>query len=145
MFRIAEAVHAHVLLTGTTPTPPNRKISKTARSTVEQVTWAYAPSPIDLLRQLKEKGSYLLAMELTDESQDVFTAPLPDEVISGQQALVLIPGAEAGGVPAGILDLCHASVHLPMRGRNSSLNVAVALGAVAYVLDHRLSTDKVSK
>lgn len=125
---------------GTTPTPPNRKINKTARSTVDLVNWQHSAEGLALLRGLRDSGAYLLAVELTDTSHNVFTAELPVDVSSGSRRMWLIPGTETSGVPAEVLELCHAAVHLPMRGRNSSLNVAVALGAVAYVIDSRLST-----
>ena len=48
--------------------------------------------------------------------------------------IVLVTGAESTGVLQDLLNLCDASVHLPMYGHNSSMNVSVALGAAVYLL-----------
>ncbi|MEM7574482.1 MAG: TrmH family RNA methyltransferase [Bacteroidota bacterium] len=104
------------------------------------------PSQKDLIRaegQEHETGihakvpalpGYVLAFEITDQSTSLLDYQLPAEVVSGQQALCLVPGAEAQGVSQELLDLCDASVHLPMYGQNSSMNVGVALGAAVYLL-----------
>ena len=82
---------------------------------------------------LPDKG-YVLALEITDSSTSLLDYQLPTEVLSGKQALCLVPGSEVQGVPQELLDLCDASVHLPMYGQNSSMNVSVALGAAVYLM-----------
>jgi tRNA G18 (ribose-2'-O)-methylase SpoU len=37
-----------------------------------------------------------------------------------------------------LLDGCNASVHLPVHGQNTSMNVAVATGAAVYLLLRQL-------
>lgn len=73
-----------------------------------------------------------MALEITDESQSLLEFDLPP--ISNNRPLYLIAGNEAAGVDQKILDVCDVSVHLPMYGQNTSMNVAVALGAAVYLL-----------
>ncbi len=80
------------------------------------------------------QAGFVLALEVTSQSQSLFDFSLPPAVISGQQPLCLIAGAEAHGVSQELLDHCDASVHLPMYGQNTSMNVSVALGAAIYLL-----------
>lgn len=71
-----------------------------------------------------------MALEITTESSSLFTYAPPTDV----REIVLIAGSESTGVPKALLTLCDASVHLPMYGQNSSMNVSVALGAAVYLL-----------
>jgi tRNA G18 (ribose-2'-O)-methylase SpoU len=48
--------------------------------------------------------------------------------------LVLVVGNEISGVDPGIMELCDRIFHIPMRGRKTSLNAAVAFGIAAYAL-----------
>ncbi|PHI21068.1 RNA methyltransferase [Lewinellaceae bacterium SD302] len=132
-FRLADAAGlSGLILSGKSPCPPHSKIAKTARSTERTVPWS---STDDLLAELKEakgKGAYLMALEITDESQSLLEFDLPP--ISSDHPLYLIAGNEASGVAQELLDICDVSVHLPMYGQNTSMNVAVALGAAVYLL-----------
>jgi tRNA G18 (ribose-2'-O)-methylase SpoU len=134
-FRLADAAGlAGLLLGGTTPQPPHAKIAKTARSTVRSVPFSYGPDAVALLRQHKEDGAYLVALEITDQSQSLLEYQLPKTVVSTTAEVILVAGAEDHGVPPELLALCDESVHLPMFGQNTSMNVAVALGAAVYLL-----------
>jgi RNA methyltransferase, TrmH family len=46
--------------------------------------------------------------------------------------LVLLMGSERGGLPAEHQSACDYTVHIPMAGRVSSLNLAVATGVILY-------------
>ncbi|WP_020566914.1 TrmH family RNA methyltransferase [Neolewinella persica] len=134
-FRLAEAAGlAGLVLTGSTPRPPHAKIEKTARSTVRSVPHMFTNDVTTYLRSKVAEGAYVLALEITDESTSLLEFQLPAAVSSGQRELILIAGAEDHGVSQEILALCAASAHLPMHGVNTSMNVAVALGAGVYLL-----------
>jgi|AntRauTorckE5430_2_1112549.scaffolds.fasta_scaffold01754_3 tRNA G18 (ribose-2'-O)-methylase SpoU len=134
-FRLADAAGlAGLLLAGTTPRPPNHKIDKTARSTVRSVLHLYGENAEILLRKQKESGAYILALEITDHSESLLTYRLPADACAAGREVVLVAGAEDQGVPPVLLALCDGSVHLPMFGQNTSMNVAVALGAAVYLL-----------
>jgi len=134
-FRLADAAGlAGLFLTGSTPAPPNPKLHKTARSTVRSVFYQQHPDAVALLRERKQAGAYVLALEVTDVSRSLLTYQLPEFVLADERELVLVAGAEDRGVPAELLALCDESIHLPMFGQNTSMNVAVALGAGIYLL-----------
>lgn len=134
-FRLADAAGlAGLVLAGETPLPPNRKISKTARSCIRNVRWQATADITAYLNEQAAAGALILALEITTESHSLLSYTLPLAVRTGAQPLILIPGGEAAGVPPEVLRCCHGSVHLPMYGHNTSMNVAVATGAAVYLL-----------
>lgn len=134
-FRLADAAGlAGLVLAGSTPKPPNSRINKTARSTVRSVPYLEVVDPETFLREERSAGTLVIALEITDKSHSLLEYTLPQAVRKGQQKLLLVAGAEAEGVPQNLLLHCDASVHLPMYGQNTSMNVAVAVGAAIYLL-----------
>ncbi|THH39992.1 TrmH family RNA methyltransferase [Neolewinella litorea] len=128
-FRLADSAGLErLILSGTTPRPPHPKIRKTARATEGAVAYECVDDAVTYVAAARDRGAVILALEITDASVSLFDyTPLAREV-------VLIAGNEAGGVPPALLACCDAAVHLPMYGRNTSMNVAVALGAAVYLL-----------
>lgn len=140
------------MLAGETPHPPHPKIARTARATEKYVPWCHVDnvtSFFDDPRSAFSKGSLnedfrrwptfpdtdlFLALELTDVSTSILDYQLPQPVLNGHQMLWLVAGNEAHGIDQAILGRCHASVHLPMYGRNTSMNVSVALGIAVYAI-----------
>lgn len=134
-FRLADAAGlSGLMLTGTTPVPPNNKINKTARSTVRSVPYDSPENPVDFLNEQRAAGALILALEITNSSKSLLDYQLPTAVIDDNRPAFLIAGAEANGVPAALLSLCDEALHLPMFGQNTSMNVAVAMGAAVYLL-----------
>jgi tRNA (guanosine-2'-O-)-methyltransferase len=133
VFRIADALDVdEVVLTGITPTPPHPKISKVGRDKDRRVPWRYVDRPEDALKDLKAKGFWLTALEITDQCQPYYAVDYPQRV-----ALVL--GNEDHGVTRACLSLCDAAIFVPMYGKGRSLNVHVSLAVVAYHLLHSSS------
>ena len=131
IFRIADALDAaEVVLTGITPTPPHPTISKVGRDKDRRVPWHYVERPEAALEELKAKGFWIAALEITDECQPYYAADYPERV-----ALVL--GNEDHGVTRACLALCDAAVFVPMYGKGRSLNVHISLAVVGYHLLHR--------
>jgi tRNA G18 (ribose-2'-O)-methylase SpoU len=81
----------------------------------------------DFLRQEAARGTRIVALEITDRSESLFG-------VAPELPLLLVVGAESTGVAPDLLALCDRSVHLPMYGHNTSMNVSVALGAAVYLL-----------
>lgn len=134
-FRLADAAGlAGLVLAGTTPRPPHPRIRKTARATVRSVPHRFVADAGDALDQARADGALILALEITDRSESLLNYRLPPSVRSGGQDVILVTGAEDHGVPPALLNKCDSSVHLPMFGQNTSMNVAVALGAAVYLL-----------
>lgn len=128
LFRLADALGVECLyLSGDTPAPPDRKIRKTSRSTEACVLYEVHASVDAVLNRLRHQQRRLLALEITDRSVPVASYPWGE---SGPVCLLL--GHEQDGVSAELLSHCEAAVHLPMRGRNSSMNVAMAAAIAVH-------------
>jgi tRNA G18 (ribose-2'-O)-methylase SpoU len=126
MFRTADgACLQELILCGYTPTPPHRHLQKTALRAVESVPWRHVEKVEKAIEELKSRGFQILGLEFTEQSVPLYDFDL-------QFPLALIAGNEADGLAPGVLQMCDAIVHLPMRGLKSSLNVSVAFGIAAY-------------
>jgi tRNA G18 (ribose-2'-O)-methylase SpoU len=126
IFRIADAFGIEKLyLTGTTPVPPNRKMMRTSRATEKFVPYEYKESGVAVVNELKLQGYKIISLEITSSSQDIRQLKT-----SSRDKVCLILGSENEGVNPQLLALSDETVHIPMLGENSSINVAMA-GAIA--------------
>ena len=96
----------------------NHKIQRLSRSTeknikIEQYDVEEFNNLIDLL-------PVMIAIEITTRSKSIFESLLPDECC-------LVIGSESNGVYDQILEKCNSAVHIPMYGKNGSMNVSHAL------------------
>ncbi len=132
LFRIADAFGVeHVFLTGSTPVPSNRKITKTSRSTEKHVAWSNESKVQDIIQALKSEGVRIISLEITEKS-----IPLVELAVNPEEKICLIIGAESVGVQRELLDASDTVAHIPMYGKNSSMNLAVASGiAVAHLAE----------
>ena len=134
LFRIADALGVeHVHLTGSSPVPPDPKIRKAARSAERHVAHSYATDPLAVVAALKAQGWRIVSLELSTQSVD-----LRDLAIAAGDRVCLIVGAENAGVSQALLDASDATVHIAMRGHNSSMNVANACAIATYEIARRL-------
>lgn len=128
LFRLADALGvAQLHLCGSTPCPPHAKLRRAARATEQVVAWRQAADAVAQAAALRQSGYRLLCLELTDRSQ-----PLERLEVAADEPLCLILGNEQQGVSQALLDLAGESVHLPMQGVNSSMNVAMAAAIACY-------------
>ena len=128
VFRIADAFGIEkVYLTGSSAVPPNSKIKKTSRSTEKYVPHVYCESALEVVQQLKSKGYTIVSLEITSSSTDI-----RDFVASGSDKICLILGSENHGVASELLVLSDYTVHIPMLGHNSSMNIATACAIAAF-------------
>lgn len=129
-FRIADALGVEkIFLTGSSPTPPNPKITRTSRSTEKHVAFEKAPDPLNVIERLKVAGYKIISLEITSASIPLSALPL-----AGAEKICLILGAERHGVCQPLLDASDACIHIPMLGHNSSMNVANACAIATYEL-----------
>ena len=130
LFRIADAFAVErVYLSGSTPMPPNRKIRKTSRATELYVPYSQVGNAVEVIEDLKRKGYRIICLERTTSSQDIQTVE-----VAASDKLCLVVGAETKGMAPHILQRANTTVHIPMYGRNSSMNVAVAASIAVYEL-----------
>ena len=70
IFRTSDAFLVEkIFLCGITPTPPHREIQKTALGATESVDWEYAESTTEVVKQLKNEGWSVFALEQTTNSE----------------------------------------------------------------------------
>jgi len=135
-FRLADALGVEKLyLSGATPRPPNSKIKLVSRSTEGVVDFESIGDPLTLLQSLRREGFTLLALERTEHSISVDRLSLKT-----QSKICLLPGSEKKGLQASLLALADESIHVPMRGHNSSMNVAMASAIACYEISRHLAT-----
>ncbi|WP_444995912.1 TrmH family RNA methyltransferase [Aliikangiella sp. IMCC44359] len=128
IFRIADAMGVEkIYLTGTTVSPPNKLIKKTSRATEKYVAYQYREDPIENIEYLKALGYLIISLEITSSSIDI-----RELKFSSEQKVCLILGAENTGVCQTLLDLSDYTVHIPMLGNNSSMNVASACSIAVF-------------
>ena len=135
LFRLADALGvSHLHLSGTSPVPPDARIRRTARSAERHVAWSHQADPLATVAALKAQGWRIVSLELSTQSIDLRDLP----VVAGDR-ICLVVGAENTGVCQSLLDVSDATVHIPMRGHNSSMNVAGACAIATWEIARRLA------
>lgn len=136
VFRTADAFLLNgIYLCGYTPQPPHRDIQKTALGATETVAWTYAQDIADAIRELKELGYKIWAVEQTVDS-----IPLQDFNPGAQDKIALILGNEVEGVGEQVLALCDGVLEIPQFGTKHSLNVSVAAGIVLWEVGKKIAS-----
>lgn len=124
----------HAYLCGITPTPEQAEVRKTALGAEEFVTWSVHRNGLEKVRELREAGWQILALEKVKESIPVQAATYRLE----EAPSLLVLGNEVTGVDPDILALADRVVHIPMHGQKRSFNVAVAFAATAAIIHNEL-------
>ncbi|WP_193161267.1 TrmH family RNA methyltransferase [Microbulbifer hainanensis] len=136
LFRIADALGVEkIYLTGESITPPNSKMRKTSRATEKQVNYAYCQDPLAVAQKLRSDGYRLACLEITSDS-----IPLKQLSAGPGERICLILGSEKDGIPQDLLALADSTVHIPMHGNNSSMNVTVACAIATYEITNRMTS-----
>jgi len=123
--RTAEAAGVHLVIlpkdrsAGLTPVA-----RRAACGAAEVLPLLFATNLARVLRQLKEKGVWLLGTSERAEQK------LHEADLAGPMALVM--GAEGKGMRRLTSELCDFQVQIPMHGSVSSLNVSVATGVCLF-------------
>jgi tRNA G18 (ribose-2'-O)-methylase SpoU len=127
IFRATEAARIErIILCGITPDITHPKVLKTAMGSAEYVPYERASSTIQVVRDLRQKGCTVLAVETTSRSKILWNmTPLP-------RPLAVIFGNELVGVHADVLDIVDDIVCLPTLGIKNSLNVGNCVSIVLW-------------
>jgi 23S rRNA (guanosine2251-2'-O)-methyltransferase len=129
VFRTADAFLAEgICLCGYTPQPPHRDIHKTALGATETVDWIYFPTTLEAVKELKERGYKVYAIEQAEGSVSLEKFDYTD------QNIAIVFGNEVEGVAAELLPLCDGCIEIPQLGMKHSLNISVAAGIVLWEL-----------
>ena len=133
LFRIADALGVErIYLSGRSAVPPDSKIRTTSRSAEKYVPFVYEANPLEIVDRLKREAYEIISLEITSSSIDII-----ELAIAKSQRVCLILGAENAGVSQELLDASDQTVHIPMRGQNSSMNVATACAIATYEIVRR--------
>ncbi|NNE29889.1 MAG: TrmH family RNA methyltransferase, partial [Saprospiraceae bacterium] len=135
IFRICEAMGVRELIfTGVTQEKTNRKLLRAARSTIKEIPSRWVLSTQEILAELKDQGYELLGLEITNKSQDIRELGLRKGV-----KVALLVGAERTGVDEKTLLALDRHTHIPMFGKNLSMNVATALSIALFEIVRQLN------
>ena len=126
MFRIADAARLKKIYLFNMPAiEQHKKLKHYARATVQYVPFEQLGT-LEAVEALKQ-GHQLIALEWTHQS-------LPYTAFQQEREVVLIVGSEKMGISQDLLGVAEQSIHIPMLGINTSMNVAVATGIATYHL-----------
>ncbi len=99
-------------------------VAKAAAGALEYVPVARATNLARLVAELQERGVWTIGTAAD--------APLAYTAWDWTQPCALLLGGEGAGLRRLVRERCDALVHIPLRGRLTSLNVSVAAGVVLY-------------
>lgn len=129
VFRTSDAFRVEKIhLCGITALPPNNEIHKAALGATDSVDWKHFQSTEMSIRELKQDGYLIIAIEQTTESLSLEKFNPGNEM--RKTAIVL--GNEVNGISENTLSLCDRSIEIPQLGTKHSLNVSVAAGILLW-------------
>lgn len=130
IFRNADgAGFTKVVMTGHTPQPPRKDISKTAIWAENFIDWEYYKDIWKYLSELKNQWFKIYSVELDEKSVE-YTQLFQEN----NDKVALVMWNEITGVSKEVLDISDKIVIIPMRWKKESLNVSVAAGIVMYAV-----------
>jgi len=125
MFRLADASRlTEIIMVGMPEMATKDKIHRVARSTMQYVPFRQVNNVAECL---EATSLDLWALEWTNHS-------IPYHQWKGKLPIGLVIGNEQRGVSEAFFQVCRGSIHLPMLGMNTSMNVSVATGIAVYGL-----------
>ncbi|MFA5935131.1 MAG: TrmH family RNA methyltransferase [Candidatus Paceibacterota bacterium] len=132
IFRTADALGVDkIFLCGCTPTPVDRfgrerkDLAKVALGAEKTIKWEHIENIIDLLKDLKKKKVFIVAIEQDKKSVDY-------KKIKIKYPLAIVMGTEVTGIDKKTLKFTDVIAEIPMVGKKESLNVSVAFGIAGY-------------
>lgn len=136
IFRLADAVAAEkIYICGDSEYPPSSRIHKAAVGTEEWVPWEKRDTALKVIKELKSKGTQVIAIEQDKKAIDYSLLPY-----TLQTPIALVVGHETTGVSREVLDKSDLIVEIPMFGINKSINVWGSLAIVSYKLIEKLTS-----
>ncbi|HRW61866.1 MAG TPA: TrmH family RNA methyltransferase [Bacteroidales bacterium] len=105
------------------------KIRRTASSSFDAIDWEYCK--ISELNQKIPEDYTWVAVETSSDSENIYKTNMPEKI-------AFIVGNEISGIDHIILNQCHKIVHIPVYGKNTSLNVSHALAVALFEWQRRI-------
>ena len=116
-----------MILCGITATPPHREIEKTALGATQSVEWVHFEDTLDAIKELKENGYEIIAIEQASESIMLYTFK-PDQ----SKKYALIFGNEVNGVSDEVMATIDKCIEIPQFGTKHSFNIVISAGIVLW-------------
>lgn len=133
VFRLCDAFGVKkIILSGKNLVFSERKINKTSRSTHKHLPYEIILDKEDLIQYIKKNYEQVIGIEITKNS-----ISLHEFQFDFTKETAIIIGSEVFGISEEILPYCESTVHIPMYGKNSSMNVTHALSIVLYCLSQK--------
>ncbi len=133
VFRTADAFLLEAIyITGYTCIPPHKEIKKTALGAEETVDWKHFANATEAIKDLKEKGYTIYAVE-----QAINSHQLQLLKFNTSEKMAVIFGNEVTGVEQDTILQCDGCIEIPQLGMKHSLNIATAAGVVLWEIVRR--------
>jgi tRNA G18 (ribose-2'-O)-methylase SpoU len=124
IIRLADTIGCPVLYLLKSNFPVSeRKIRKTAGDSFHRIKIIYLTE--EELEDQLPLGFTLVGLETASGSQNIFQTTLP-------QSMALVVGNEKNGIQSALLEKCSLTVHIPLTGECTSLNVTHALAVALF-------------
>lgn len=132
LFRLADAVAAEkIYICGDSDYPPSTRIHKSAVGTEEWVSWEKRGTAIEVIKELRDKGVQIIAVE--QDSRSIALKSLTPHF-----PIAIIVGHETDGISKEVLDEADVIVELPQFGVNKSFNVWGSAAVIVYRVIEKL-------
>ena len=126
IFRSSDGIGiSKIYLTGYTPYPPRKDLTKTALGADESIPWEHFENPLDAISHIEKQNITPIVVEQTITSRSIYDFKLKFPVC-------FVFGNEVSGVSEEIVRKIKLHAEVPMGGIKQSLNVAVSMGVVGY-------------
>ena len=130
LFRLSDALGiSHIYFCNSSINFDSTRLKRTARSSEKSIAFSEIEKTTELITDLNTEGYTVLGLELTTTSQ-----PLENFAAHNFEKIALVLGNERHGISEAILNAINHTIHIPMRGKNSSMNVTQAAAIAAYQL-----------
>lgn len=127
LFRLADAFAVKELILPESINLNSTRLKRNARATIANVKHHCIKDSIAYLENLQQNNYQIICLEITKNS-----TPLEALRLVPTQPIVLVIGDERLGIPENILNRFCTHVHIPMYGKNSSMNVTQATAIALY-------------
>ena len=116
-----------MILCGITAQPPHREIEKTAIGATQSVEWVHYDETLDAIRELRNDGYEIIAIEQAVESIMLNTFK-PEQ----DKKYALIFGNEVNGVSDEVMAEIDKCIEIPQFGTKHSFNIVISAGIVLW-------------
>jgi len=116
-----------MILCGITAQPPHREIEKTAIGATQSVEWVHYDETLDAIRELRNDGYEIIAIEQAVESIMLNTFK-PEQ----DKKYALIFGNEVNGVSVEVMAEIDKCIEIPQFGTKHSFNIVISAGIVLW-------------